>query len=66
MKRTALVVVVVAVTLVAARIFETQRGPPLRHWHTHVPHELTVAELERTDWAGYLQAEATLFDRLET
>ena len=66
LKRTALVVVVVAVTLVAARIFETQRGPPLRHWHTYVPHELTVAELERTDWAGYLQAEATLFDRLGT
>ena len=64
LKRAALVVVVVVVTLLAARVFETQRGPPLRPWHTYVPEELTVEELGRTDWAGYLKAEAKLFDRL--
>jgi hypothetical protein len=64
LKRTLVVVAVVAVTLVAARIIETERGPPLRPWHTHVPQELTVDELTRTDWAGYLKAEAALFERL--
>jgi len=64
LKRTLIVVAVVAVTLVAARIFETERGPPLRPWHSHVPQELTVDELARTDWAGYLKAEAALFERL--
>ena len=64
LKRTTLVVVVVLVTLVVARIVVTERGPPLRPWHTYVPQELTVDELDRTDWAGYLQAEAKLFDRV--
>jgi len=65
LKRSGVLVALVAVTLLAARLFETQRGPPLRPWHTYVPEELTVDEMERADWAGYLRAEAALFDRLD-
>ena len=64
LKRAGILAVVVVVTLFEARIVETQRGPPLRVWHTYVPEELTVDEMERTDWAGYVKAEAALFDRL--
>ena len=56
--------VVVVVTLFVGRVVETQRGPPLRVWHTYVPEELSVDEMERTDWAGYVKAEAALFERL--
>ncbi|MEI6224852.1 MAG: alpha/beta hydrolase [Deltaproteobacteria bacterium] len=64
LKRAGILAAIVVVTLFVGRIVETQRGPPLRVWHTYVPEELTVDDLERTDWAGYMKAEATLFDRL--
>src|SRR5512137_3031858 len=63
-KRAGILAAVVVVTLFVGRIVETQRGPPLRVWHTHVPEEMTVEEMEKGDWAAYLKAEATLFDRL--
>jgi hypothetical protein len=42
------------VTLLAYRAYESQRGPPLQLWHTHVPHELTAAEIDKADWKSYL------------
>ena len=41
-----------------------QRGEPLDLWHTYVPHELSVKEIEAADWAKYLNAEAALFDEV--
>jgi alpha-beta hydrolase superfamily lysophospholipase len=61
LKRTALVIGVVFVTAIALRTYDVQRGPPLELWHTHVPHELSRAELAKTDWAGYLAAEDKAF-----
>jgi alpha-beta hydrolase superfamily lysophospholipase len=63
-KRAGILLAVVVVTLLVGRIVETQRGPPLRVWHTYVPEEMTVDEMEKGDWAGYLKAEAALFERL--
>src|SRR5512137_1857298 len=65
-KRGAVLAAVVVVTLFVGRIVETQRGPALRVWHTYVPEEMTVEEMEKGDWAGYVKAEAALFDRLAT
>lgn len=56
-----LVVVVVIVTVLAVRIVDTLRGPELEPWHTVVPPELDAAELDRTDWAGWLAAEDKAF-----
>ncbi|MEW6257166.1 MAG: alpha/beta fold hydrolase [Pseudomonadota bacterium] len=50
-----------AVLALGFRAFEAWRGPHLSLWHTYVPPELTVAELDATDWAGYLAAEARAF-----
>ena len=36
-KRTALLLAMIAVTLLAVRIYDTQRGAPLEPWHTFVP-----------------------------
>lgn len=57
---------VIALTLLGVRIFDSQRGAPLEPWHRYVPHELSVKELDQTDWKGYLKAEADIFDRLRT
>jgi alpha-beta hydrolase superfamily lysophospholipase len=57
-------VALVALTLLLGRAWQSQLGPPLKPWHTHVPHELRAREIDATDWAGYLGAEASTFDRL--
>ena len=39
-------VVLVGVTLFVGRAWQSQLGPPLRPWHTYVPHELRAEELD--------------------
>ncbi|MGH6644338.1 MAG: alpha/beta hydrolase, partial [Bradyrhizobium sp.] len=34
----------------------------LEPWHTFVPHELAVEDLDRSDWKGYLKAEDDIFE----
>jgi alpha-beta hydrolase superfamily lysophospholipase len=53
---------VIAITLIAVRIYDTQRGPPLEIWHTYAPDELSADELENVDWSQYLAAEQAIFD----
>ncbi len=55
---------VMALTLMAVRTYDAQRGAPLEPWHRYVPDELSAERLDRTDWAGYLDAEAAIFERL--
>ncbi|MDF2621076.1 MAG: hypothetical protein K0S00_3735 [Xanthobacteraceae bacterium] len=43
------------------RIWAVQNGPPLEPWHTFVPHEMGVEELDAADWRGYLAREDKLF-----
>jgi len=61
LRRTALLLVVIIVGLLAFRIYDTQRGPPLEPWHTYVPHELTAKALDHADWTDYLKAEDKIF-----
>ena len=56
----------VAVTLLAARVFQSQRGAPLEPWHTYVPHEMHAHELDEADWSRYLKAEGAIFDAVRT
>src|SRR5262245_62697531 len=62
LKRGALLLAVVAVTVLALRVIDSQRGPALELWHTHVPRELRAAEIARADWPAYLAAEGKAFD----
>ena len=55
-------VVIVVAILFAVRVYDAQRGAPLELWHRYVPHELNAAQLDQTDWAGYLAQEASLFE----
>ena len=61
LKRTLLLLVVVAATLLAVRTYDSQRGAPLQLWHTYVPHEMRAAEIDKADWPTYLKAEDALF-----
>ena len=56
-KRAAWVIGAGALTLLAVRVFDSQRGPTLEPWHTVVPKELTAEEIADIDWQRYLEAE---------
>jgi alpha-beta hydrolase superfamily lysophospholipase len=62
LKRGAVLLAAIAVTLIAVRIYDTQRGPPLELWHTYAPPELSADEIDNADWRRYLAAEQALFD----
>ena len=55
----------VFVTFIGTRIWFSQSGAPLEPWHVFVPHELSIAELDKADWAAYLAAEDHIFREVE-
>jgi len=55
-------IVVVVVTLLAGRAWQSQQGAPLEPWHTYLPAEFKASEIAASDWQGYLAREKTLFD----
>ena len=57
-----LLVAAVLATFFGVRIYDSLRGPPLERWHTFVPTELTIDQIDATDWAGYLKAEDRIFE----
>jgi alpha-beta hydrolase superfamily lysophospholipase len=64
LKRAAVLLAAIVVTLTGVRIYDTQRGPPLELWHTYAPPELSVDALENADWRHYLAAEQTVFENV--
>ncbi|MGL4860669.1 MAG: alpha/beta hydrolase, partial [Enterobacteriaceae bacterium] len=61
-----LLLAVALVTFMSVRIYDSQRGPRLEVWHTYVPHELSQAALDKTDWSGYIAAENRVFDEVQS
>ena len=61
----AIVAAVVLAAVFALRAWQVQQGPPLRPWHTFAPQELDAAAIDRSDWAGYVAAEASAFDEVQ-
>lgn len=61
LKRGGAVLAIVALSLLGLRIYDTQRGAPLEPWHTFVPEELSIKQLDRAGWADYLKAEDKAF-----
>jgi alpha-beta hydrolase superfamily lysophospholipase len=62
LKRGAALVAVALLTVLALRVYDKERGPPLHPWHTHVPAELAGAELAAADWSRYIVAENAAFE----
>ena len=56
-----LIVLAVIATVFVVRALDSLRGPPLSLWHTFVPDEMSVAEMDGADWGAYLVAEDRLF-----
>src|SRR6185436_14971130 len=65
-RRALILLAVAAVALLALRVYEIQRGPPLARWHTYVPKELKAKQLDASDWNRYLAEEAKIFEGLRS
>jgi hypothetical protein len=52
------------VAVLAWRAYDATRAPHLELWHTFVPRETPAAQIDRLDWAGYLEQERRLFDEV--
>lgn len=65
-RRGVVVVGVVIATLLGGRAFDAWRSPPLKPWHTVVPHEMSRDEMAKASWSDYLTAEQRVFDEVRT
>ncbi|WP_279387780.1 alpha/beta hydrolase [Roseicella frigidaeris] len=63
--RLALLLGGLALLLLTLRIWDSERGPPLRPWHLVVPEELRAAELAAADWPTYLAREAAVLETVQ-
>lgn len=66
LKRGLIALLILAIVLIAGRVFVTQQRAPLQLWHTYVPEELSVKQMEAADWAQYLKAETEVFESVRT
>lgn len=49
------------VTFLCVRAYDAWRAPPLKLWHTFVPHELDAKAIDAADWQSWLAAEDSVF-----
>ncbi|MGL6041758.1 MAG: alpha/beta hydrolase [Deefgea sp.] len=61
-----ILIMVIGLTILGVRAFELRSFPDLELWHTYVPKELTIAELDQAKWQDFIQAEAQIFQAVRT
>lgn len=64
-KKIGMVVGIVLIVLLAVRVYLSQQGPELHLWHTWRADEMSVRELDKADFAGYLTRENAIFADLD-
>lgn len=64
MKQFLKIIIIVGLTLLAIRVYDSQKGEALELWHTVHLNELTSKQIDKSNWKEYLLAEQSLFDEL--
>ncbi len=54
-------ILICLLTLWGVRAYNAWQAPPLQLWHTFVPQEMTIREMEQATWADYLKQEDQIF-----
>ena len=62
----ALILVLLIIAALGLRAWYSQRAPELAVWHTYVPREMTIEEMDAGDWNAYMKAESRIFDDVRT
>ncbi|MEX3634613.1 alpha/beta hydrolase [Paraburkholderia sp. BR14320] len=58
----ALVAILLAMVALGLRAWYSQRRPELSVWHTYVPREMSVEDIDAGDWRAYMKTEARIFE----
>ncbi|MCG3098929.1 alpha/beta hydrolase [Enterobacter sp. DRP3] len=64
-KKIAMVAGIVLVVLLAVRVYLSQQGPELHLWHTWRADEMSVREMDNTNFDGYIARENIIFNDLD-
>lgn len=64
-KKVAMVIGIIVVVLLAVRVYLSQQGPALHLWHTWRANEMSVSELDKANFADYLDREKAIFTDLD-
>lgn len=59
--RLGLAVLALLAVVLALRVWDVQRGPPLGPWHTFVPEEIPREAIAAADWTRWMAAEEAVF-----
>jgi len=55
---------VLVFVLLALRTYNARTEPTLQLWHTYVPDELSIEQINQSDWATYVKHEDALFQQV--
>ena len=61
MRRLAIAIGLILATIFVVRAWDAWRAPPLKLWHTEVPHDLDADDISAADWNHWLAAEDKVF-----
>ena len=65
LRRLGFAIGIVIVTILFVRAFDAWRSPPLKLWHTQVPHELDAHDIDAADWETWVVAENAAFAEVQ-
>ena len=64
-KKIAMVIGIIVLVLLAVRVYLSQQGPALHHWHTWRADEMSVQEMDNATFAAYVARENAIFTALD-
>jgi hypothetical protein len=65
LRRIGIAIGIVIATVLLVRSYDAWRSPPLKLWHTKVPHELDAKQIDDADWGIWIAAENSVFAEMQ-